>query len=142
MPGNGSRATTTASPAAGLRWHWAWVLDYFWNGHAAPAAYQSLSYTPAFLHLQGPLVFLLVASNVPLSCAAFAKGYWSPRLRLIETVLSLVFCAVLVWAVVSGPIMQSAASDGLVKLLLLIIAGSTLLDRGIRWYRSVQPMPN
>lgn len=119
-----------------------WVLDYFWNGHAAPAAYRALSYTPAFLQLQGPLLFLLVALNVPLFAAVFVKGYWSPRLRLLETVLGLLVCAVLVWVVFGGPVMQSAASDGLSKLLLLVIVAGTLLDRGIRWQRSVRPMPN
>jgi hypothetical protein len=118
-----------------------WVLDYFWNGHAAPAVYRALSYTPGFLHLQGPLLLLIVALNLPLYAAVFVKGYWSSQLRLIEAVLALLDCVVLVWTVVSGPIMQSAASDGLVKLLLVIIAASTLLDRGIRWHRSVRPMP-
>ena len=118
-----------------------WVLDYFWNGHAAPAAYQALTYAPTFLHRQGPLLFLLVAMNLPLFAAVFVKGYWSPRLRLLETVLGLLVCAVLAWVVLDGPVMQTAASDGVCKLLLVIIIASTLLDRGIRWHRSVRPMP-
>lgn len=119
-----------------------WILDFFWNGHAAPAAYKALSYTPDFLQVKGPLLFVLVALNVPLFTAVFVAGRWSPSLRLAETVLGLVVCAVLAWTVLGGPVMQSAASDGLLKLLLVVIIAGTLLERGIRWQRSVRPMPN
>ena len=31
-----------------------WVLDFFWGGRAAPAAYEALTYTESFLHTQAP----------------------------------------------------------------------------------------
>ena len=32
-----------------------WVLDFFWDGRAAPAAYEALTYTDTFLRRQAPV---------------------------------------------------------------------------------------
>lgn len=117
------------------------LLDIVWGGNAAPAAYTALTYTDSFL--QGPayLLLALIALNVPLYIAVMVNGRWSPRLRRIETVLVLVSCAAMLWAVVDGPIFLSAHSDGTAKILMALIAALSLIYCAIKTYRRVRPTP-
>jgi hypothetical protein len=117
------------------------VLDIVWDGNAAPVAYMALTYTDSFL--QGPAYVLLalIALNVPLYVAVMANGRWSPRLRRIETVLVLITCAAMLWAVVDGPIFLSAHSDGTAKVLMALIAAFSLIYYAIKAYRRVRPTP-
>jgi hypothetical protein len=119
-----------------------WVLDVVWGGHAAPLAYQALTYTDSFLQLQGPILFALILFNIPLFIAVIMKGRHTPMSRRIETVSSLVMCAVMVWVIMDGPIFMTANSDGTAKLLMLLIVVFTLIYMAVEIYRSVKPTPN
>lgn len=118
-----------------------WILDFFWSGHAAPAAYTALTYTDTFLGRQAPLLLLTIVLNIPLMLAVIANGRWSPTLRRLQTVLGLAGCVVMAWTILDGPVFLSPASDGMTKLALGLIIFFTLLGHGIAMYRRVTPTP-
>jgi len=117
-------------------------LDVVWGGHAAPAAYQALTYTDSFLQLQGPILFVLIALYIPFFIAVIIKGQHTPLLRRIETVSSLLTCAVMLWAIMDGPIFMTANSDGVTKALLLLVVIFSLITMGVMMYRTVKPRPD
>ena len=117
------------------------VLDFAWQGHAAPIAYQALSYTDHFLGRQAIPLFVLLALNIPLLLAAFVAGRWTPLLQRIESVHGLVLCAVMAWTVFDGPVMGTASSDTVARSLLAMITLFTLLTYGVRHLRRVDPAP-
>jgi hypothetical protein len=119
-----------------------WVLDFFWGGRAAPAAYEALTYADTFLQRQAPWMLLLLALNIPLFAFVIVKGHWSDPLRRIETGLALATCAAMAWIVVDGPVFKAQASDQLVKFFLVLAIAYTLLDFAIKRYRQVRPAPN
>lgn len=118
------------------------VLDVFWGGRAAPAAYEALTYTESFRRQQGPWLLVLVALNVPLFISAIASGRRSRLMRRVEVELSLVTCAVLAYTALAGPVFLSATSDRTAKFLLLVIVAVTLLDLILKLQRSVRPAPS
>lgn len=119
-----------------------WVLEFFWGGRAAPAAYDALTYTDTFRQHEGVLLWLLVAANIPLLAAAIVMGGWTAMMRRVQTVGSLATCAAMAWAVAGGPIFIRAASDSMTKGLMVLIIVLTLLDLGIKLYRQVKPTPD
>lgn len=119
-----------------------WLLDFFWRGRAAPAAYEALTYTETFRRRQGPVLLALLLANLPIFAAVLAKGRWSPLLRRIETGHTLVLCAAMVWTVAGGPVLPTEAGDRTVKAFLVAITALTLLWLGVRAYRRVRPAPN
>lgn len=119
-----------------------WVLDFFWDGRAAPVAYKALTYTDTFLRRQGPWLLLLLALYVPLYAMAIVKGQWSDLLRRIETGLGWALCAAMAWTVVDGPVFMAPASDAMVKFFLILAIAYTLIDFAIKRYRQVRPAPN
>jgi hypothetical protein len=122
-------------------WEPRWLLDVFWGGRAAPAAYTALTYTDTFLHRQAPWLFLLLLVNVPMFLVVIVQGRWSARMRRVETALSLVLCAVMTWTVLDGPIFLGQASDEMAKLIMVLIVAVTLVNIAIKEYRSVRPNP-
>ena len=118
-----------------------WVLDAFWGGRAAPAAYEALTYSESFRQREGVLLWLLVASNIPLLVAAIMWGRWTAMMQRVQTVGSLATCAAMAWAVAGGPIFIRPAVDSMVKGLMLLIIVLTLLGLGIKLYRQVKPTP-
>lgn len=119
-----------------------WVLDAFWGGQAAPAAYEALTYADTFRQREGVLLWLLVALNIPLLAAAIVIGRWTAMMRCVQTVGSLATCVAMAWAVAGGPIFIRPAADSMVKGLMLLIIVLALLDLGIRLYRRVKPTPD
>jgi hypothetical protein len=117
------------------------VLDFAWQGHAAPQAYAALSYTDAFLQRQAWPIFVLLALNIPLLAAAFVAGRWTPALRRIELALSVALSLVMLWAAFDGPVMATAAADGLARALLGLIAVLTLVFHGVQYARRISPAP-
>lgn len=119
-----------------------WLLDVFWGGRAAPAAYEALTYTDTFRHRQAPILLALLLLNVPLLIAAIVRGQRSPTLRRMDTALSLVTCAVMLWSVLDGPIFMSASGDSSAKFAMVVIITITLISFGIQSFRRVRPKPN
>jgi hypothetical protein len=119
-----------------------WVLDFFWNGKAAPAAYQALTYTDSFWRHQAPILFALIALNIPVYVIAIAKGRWSTLLRNLELAIGLASCAAMVWTVLDGPVFMVRASDQMIKLSMVLIVVFMLIGMGVRQHRSVRPRPN
>jgi hypothetical protein len=118
-----------------------WLLDAVWHGRAAPAAYEALTYTPAFLHRQGPCLLVLLLLNIPLLGTVIAKGRWSPLLRRLELLLGLATCAVLAWTVLDGPVFMTQVSDRTFKGSVALIILVTLASTALRIYRNVRPAP-
>lgn len=118
------------------------VLDVFWSGRAAPAAYEALTYTESFRRQQGPWLLVLVALNVPLFVSAIVSGGRSRLMRRVEVELSLVTCAVLAYTALGGPVFMAASSDRAAKFLLMMIVAFTLLDLLVKLHRSVRPAPS
>ena len=119
-----------------------WILDTFWGGQAAPAAYEALTYTETFRQRQGLWLLVLLVLNVPLFLAVLVNGRWSAILRRLEVGLGLVTCAVMTWTVLDGPVFIASHSDGTAKALLVLIVAFTLLYMGIKLRRSVRPTPS
>jgi hypothetical protein len=119
-----------------------WVLDFFWGGRAAPAAYVALTYTDAFLRHQAPFLLVLILINIPLNIAVIVSGRRSALLQRIEMALGLLTCAAMMWTVAGGPILMTSNSDRTAKLLMVLIVAVVLPSMGIRLYRSVKPTPD
>jgi hypothetical protein len=119
-----------------------WVLDFFWGGRAAPAAYEALTYTDTFLRRQAPFLLVLLLLNIPLFITVIVRGSWSTFLRHLEMALALATCAVMVWTVVNGPIFMASSGDRTAKFLMVLIVVFSLLAIGIELYRSVRPAPS
>lgn len=119
-----------------------WLLDFFWDGRAAPAAYEALTYTETFRQRQAPCLLVLLMLNIPLFITVIVNGRWSVLMRRIEMGLSLIICAAMVWTVLDGPVFMSSNSDQMVKFFLVLIVAFTLMSIGIKWYRKVKPTPN
>lgn len=119
-----------------------WMLDFFWGGRAAPAAYEALTYSEAFRNRQGIVLLLLVAVNIPLLAGAIVMGRWTTMMRRVQTVGSLATCAAMAWTVMAGPIFIRPAADSMTKGLMVLIIVLTLLDLGIRLHRNVKPTPD
>jgi hypothetical protein len=118
------------------------VLAIVSGGRAHPSAYAALTYTDAFRQHQAPLLFGLVALNIPIFLVAIVQGRWSPLLRRTNTVLSLVLCAVMAWVALDGPVLMAARGDQMFKFLLLLIVVVTLVGLGVKRHRQVRPAPN
>ena len=69
----------------------------------------------------------------------------SPRMRQaiqgLEAGLGLVTCAVMVWAVLDGPVFLAQESDRMFRFSLVLIVALTLVNLGGRIFRSVRPAP-
>jgi hypothetical protein len=118
------------------------LLDVFWGGRAAPAAYEALTYTDTFRQRQAPWLLGLLLLNIPLFIAVIVQGRWSAILRRIETGLALATCAAIAWTVLDGPVFMAPSSDRTAKFLMVLIVAFTLISIGIKLYRSVRPTPN
>lgn len=119
-----------------------WVLDFFWGGRAAPAAYEALSYTESFLRKQGPLLLVLLVLYTLMFAGATVSGRWSARMRRFETGLSLLLCVVMAWTALDGPVLRAQSSDGVARFTLVLLILVTLADIGIKQYRRVRPAPD
>ena len=118
-----------------------WVLDFFWGGRAAPAAYEALTYTESFLHGPAPWLLALLVLHILMFAGAIVSDRWAARMRRVETGLSLALCAVMAWTVLDGPVFMAQSSDSVCKLALVIIILATLAGIGTKLYRRVRPAP-
>ena len=73
--------------------------------------------------------------------AVLRKGRWTPRLRRLSDALALADCAVILWAVLDGPVMLTTRSDQVAKGALVLIVVATLFTLGLQRYRRVTPAP-
>jgi hypothetical protein len=119
-----------------------WVLDLFFGGRAAPAAYEALTYTESFRHREAPSLLVLLALNIPLLITVIVSGRWSALMGRIDAGLRLLTCAMLVWIVLDGPVFMASSSDRTIKFFMVVIVAVTLVDLGIKLHRSVRPAPN
>jgi len=118
-----------------------WVLDLFFSGRAAPAAYEALTYTDAFRRHQGLTLLVLLALNIPLFIAAIVTGRWSPPMQRVDLVLRLLTCGAMAWTVLDGPVFLARSSDQMIKFFMATIVVVTLIGLVIKYFRSVQPAP-
>ena len=119
-----------------------WVLEVFYGGRAAPAAYDALTYTESFRHRQGPWLFALVLLNIPMLVPAIVAGRKSSIMQRVEFELGLVTCAVLTWTVLDGPIFLAASGDQMAKGLITLITVFMLISFGVKLHRTVRPAPS
>ena len=119
-----------------------WILDVFFDGRAAPQAYEALTYTDAFRQRQAPWLFGLLLLYVPLLAVAIVKGHWSAMLRRLEAGWSLALCAVMAWVLLDGPVFSTHASNDLFKLVLVLAIAFVAFDFGIKLYRGIKPKPD
>ena len=119
-----------------------WLFEAIFDGRVAPALRDSFTYTDRFLQRQAPWMLGLMLANVLLWLAVMIQGRWPPLLRHVETVLSLIFCAVMFWTVFDGPVFVGTASDQTARFFLLVIALLSLVLVGMSLYRKVRPGPD
>ena len=117
------------------------ILDVFWGGAAAPAAYAALTYADGFLALRGPVLFALVAANVAILAAVLVLGRRPVALRRVEAVLAIVTIVAMAWVATGGPILQSAAGDRTAKAALVLIAAGMAIVLAVQAWRRVRPAP-
>lgn len=119
-----------------------WILDVFFGGKAAPAAYEAFTYTDAFRRGQAPWLLALIVLNIPVLIAVIVHGRWSTILRRIDLGLSLATCAALGWTILDGPVFIAPGSDKLFKLALVILVAITLIHMAVKLHRNVRPTPS
>lgn len=119
-----------------------WLLDVIWQGRAAPVAYEALTYAEPFRHRQAPILLGLLLLNIPMLTAVMLSGRWSTNMRRMETALSLVTCAVMLWTVLDGPVFMAESSDRTVKFAMVVIVAITMITFGIQTFRRVRPRPD
>lgn len=117
------------------------LLDVLLAGRASPEAYAALSYTEAFRGRQALWLFIGLLLHAALLVPVIATGRWSPRLRALETALTLVLTAVMAWAVLDGPAFRAPAADRAFKLALVGAIAWGVVDLGLRLGRRVKPAP-
>ncbi len=117
------------------------ILDVVWGGRAAPEAYRALTYTDSFLRRQAWPLLLLLSLNVPLWITVLRAGRWTPRFRRLSDALAIADCALILWAVLDGPVMLTTRSDQVAKGALVLIVIATLFTIGLQRYRRVNPTP-
>jgi hypothetical protein len=122
--------------------HPRWLLDFIWDGQAAPSAYAAFTYTDTFLESQALWLLALLLLNIPMLVGVIVQGRWSPLMRRVQTTLGLVTCAVMVWTITDGPVFVAAVSDQTAKFLLALLVVFMLADLGIARYRRVRPTPS
>src|SRR5262249_19610071 len=54
-----------------------WLLTVLTGGHAAPAAYEAITFTDSFLHRQAPVALALMLMHVAMLLVALVSGRWS-----------------------------------------------------------------
>ncbi len=119
-----------------------WLLDLVWQGRAAPAAYEALTYAEPFRHRQAPILLGLLLLNLPLLAAVMVAGRWSPALRRMETALGLATCGAMVWTALDGPVFIAARSDSTAKFAMLVIVAITSISFAVQAFRRVRPKPD
>lgn len=119
-----------------------WILDFFFDGRAAPAAYDALTYTETFRQRQGPWLFLCILLNLPLMATVIVQGRWTMNLRRTETALSLVTFTLMIWTVLDGPVFNMPVSDQTAKACLVLILAFTAVGFAVKAYRRIKPAPN
>jgi len=117
------------------------LLDVLFGGKASPEAYAALAYTEAFRGRQAPWLFAGLLLHAVLLLPVIASGRWSPRLRALETALTLALVAVMAWTVLDGPAFRAAAADRAFKLALVVTIAWCVVDLGLRLARRVKPAP-
>jgi hypothetical protein len=118
-----------------------WLLDVVWNGRAAPAAYEALTYTETFRQRQAPWLLALLLVNIPILATVVVQGRWSANVQRVATWLGLATCAAMIWTIVDGPVLMTPSGDGTAKGLMGVIVAVTLLGYAIQAYRRVRPTP-
>lgn len=119
-----------------------WVLEMFWNGRAAPAAYEALTYTQSFRQRLAPWLLLLLLLNIPLFISLIILGRWTPLLRRLETALNVLLCLALAWTVADGQVFLAASSDRATKAILMLIIVLILASLLRQTLRRVRPQPS
>ncbi|MCL4809260.1 MAG: hypothetical protein KJ062_15960 [Thermoanaerobaculia bacterium] len=117
------------------------LIDVLFAGKASPEAYAALAYTEAFRGRQAPWLFIGLLLHAALLVPVIATGRWSPRLRALETALTLALGAVMAWTVLDGPAFRAPAADGAFKLALVGAIAWVFVDLGLRLARRVKPAP-
>jgi len=115
-----------------------WVLDVTLGGRAAPAAYEALTYTDSFRQKQGPWLLALLILQLPLLAAAVSSGRRPSVMQRVESELSLVTIGVLVWTLLSGPVMSAPQSDVMARGGLVATGLMLLIDLGVRTSASLR----
>lgn len=119
-----------------------WILDFFWNGRAAPQAYGALTYAESFLSLQGPILFGLIALYIPLYFAVLMKGQWTPLLRHLETGLGVLGNGAMIWTIAAGPVLITEHGDRTARGSLLLIVVITSLILAYQAWNAIRPAPS
>lgn len=114
------------------------LLDFFFDGRAAPEAYQALSYAPEFYPVRAAWLFGFLMAGGWVLIALAIRGHWSPALRRIDMLLTVAVSVLLVWNSAAGNIFTSTTTDQFVKLIIGLIVFFTLLGKGMALYRELQ----
>jgi len=106
-----------------------WILDFFWDGRAAPQAYTALTYAEPFVSRQGPILFGLIALYIPLYFAVLMNGRWTLLLRRLDSALAVLGTAAMIWTIAAGPVLITEHGDRTARgsLMLLVVMSSLII---------------
>jgi hypothetical protein len=104
------------------------VLALPWIAPLLPAPFPRIfAFDADFLHGRAWPVLLLWLDNCLVMVAVLYMGRWTPRLRRIDLMTSVVWIVVLVWWLAAGAIFQAPATDqgakaGIGLVILVVVA--------------------
>ncbi|GIH22752.1 hypothetical protein Aph01nite_10620 [Acrocarpospora phusangensis] len=114
------------------------LLDYLFDGHAAPAAYQALALDEDFVRSRAPWLLALMVLQLALYAVLIVRGRWQPATRRIDIGLALVICGVLTWFLPAGDIFAAEPTDQTVKAVIVLIVIGALFDAGLKLHRELR----
>ncbi len=106
------------------------VLDVFFDGRAAPAAYDALTFDPDFARLRAPLLLSILAAYALLYAWVAVQGRWTAVTRRLEIAAGVALSVVMTWVLLDGPVVRAQPSDQMIKGLLALMLALTLYETG------------
>jgi hypothetical protein len=112
------------------------VLDFFFEGRAAPSAYDAFTYHPDFVRLRAPLLLSLLVAYALLYAWVAVRGRWTAVTRRLDLAAGIALSAVMAWVLLDGPIVRAEPSDRMIKALLALMLALALYETGKKLLRA------
>jgi hypothetical protein len=113
------------------------LLDQLTSG--APGV---LTYDPVFARRIAPWLLTLMIAHLVFLGVLTVRGRWTPRLRQFDAGFGLAICAVMVWALVAGPVYTAPATDEAAKGISALIVLGSLASVAVTAWRGQLSVPH
>lgn len=107
-----------------------------WATDALPGPLQqAFRLDAAFLHQRAWPVLLLWPASFAVRMMVLVQGRWSLLMRRLDTALSLLFLAVMIWWLAAGDIFLAKPTDDVTKAALGFVTVVVVVELALRLYR-------